>query len=335
MQGSVSSDVLFEVYQRDWMFQQEDCSTDLRFDFVGARIDLSRLREFAQGIARDNTTVKWSIRPYKTKSDEFTITTDHVGNIVFIHLNNMTGDKKTYNKVFNIINPIVQSIPDELEDNQEDTVCAGIWYNIHSGNKAGMLNYIPLFKLLREINSIKTEKVLADLPVLCAGYRLTGEFYHTLIKLSNKKINLDAKAMTNIGTILFKLYDSPISAMMCFERALQIDPNLENARHKICIAAKTLMSRNITNRMYPWAVESGETAHKLLESILDPDFFIIHGFAYELNDMPEKARSQYMRALQIDNHNRWAQESIKRLSEVIKPQYETLKIYRNVIEKYS
>lgn len=306
-------ELLFDLYQRDQMYAPVNFSVDLRFDFIGVKLNLEGLSVIARKTNETSDKIEWDIKVFKTKEENASLITDHDGNVLYIDLIDLSDDQRAYKKILSLLNPLVISKPQELNEKSAKKTCIYIIENVQSDSKGGAHNFIPLFALLRIIDKINDEDVVTDLPYLFGGFGLKDEFYYTLITLYNRKISPSAESLTNIGAVLFNVFNNPVSAMMCFEGALHNEPFLKQARSNIWIVSKKVMIENINNGYFQWAVDAGERARNVLGNIDDANFYIILGFAHEKTNNLEKANNYYQIADKIDVKNQWTNTIINQL----------------------
>ena len=332
MDNNKFSDVLFNIYMRDYMYQPIDYSFHLRFEWIGAELDLKGLHEIGITVNENEKTIEWEIKLFKTRTDHVQIFTDKAGHILYIDLGEMSSDKRAYNKFIKVLNPLMKKAPEDIAENNEKYLCSSICeaINLH---KESMQNFIPLYMLLRKFDEIEDNEILADLTYLCGGFALWGEFYHALIKLHNKRVDLSPNSLTNNGTALFNVFHNPLSATMCFERVLEIDPSHPQAQHNLLVGTKSLMIQNIVRTQSFWAIQAGEKVCKLINHIDDSDFFIILGFAYELSGNMERAFENYTKSKELDRDNLWAKEFLYQINDSEFNRTERMRLFESFINE--
>jgi|GEM_PF-3874278 len=321
MSNNNYDDLLFLIFQREQMYSPENYSMPLRFELIGAKIDVEKLKSIGH-ITADKDVVCWRIKPYKTKEQEVLLIVDHEGYILFLDLEKLSNNIRCYNKILKEFNSLLLEKPLAMTVGGERDICKKIVNKLILEKVVQWPDLPAFYSMLRKINEINDVQVLSDIPLLCGNFRLKDEFYYTLLKLFNRRIELDARSIANIGMILLNICNSNFSAFMCFEKALYIDRGYEKAKEQLVVAAKRLMVENIDHNNYQWAVDAGENVLKIIGNPDEHDFYVILGFAYTMQCNSEMAKINYQNALGIDNDSYWAKILLNNLTNINQCPYE-------------
>lgn len=180
---------------------------------------------------------------------------------------------------------------------QEYYLCA---FAVEESKSQPALARLSASVLFRSLPILVSNDAVFDLPFLCGRLGLISECAYSIAYLLEKQFELSATCWCNIGAVLTDNVKSPKDGLLCFCKAIDLDPNLSQPRQGIWHAGRRLMHDYFKNGDYLEALEFAKDVISIGDKYQAPHgFFSYVGLAQEMVGEDKAALGSFKRALSI------------------------------------